>query len=160
MNESLIQKAAKSLLIQRVNLQSSQIECDEVFALNDSKQDCQIKVGRGLVNYTILESEEQSQDGNKLVVFLYQCGIKFEPEVAEDDDSEEDCSKLVIEARFSALYSMDKDIDDETLKEFGRFNVPYHVWPYWREYAQSTFSRMGIEPVPIPVYRVPKTAED
>jgi len=41
------------------------------------------------------------------------------------------------------------------LDEFARYNVGYHVWPYWREYVQGTCARLGIPPVPVPMYRIP-----
>jgi len=74
----------------------------------------------------------------------------------EDDNAE---PLAEVEAEFIAEYLMTQpDIDEDALKEFCRHNVGYHVWPYWRELARSTASRMKLPEVEIPFYRVPKHA--
>ena len=64
---------------------------------------------------------------------------------------------LSIEANFVIMYSLDKidDIRPENIKAFAQINGVYNVWPYWREFVQSTVARMGLAPLTIPVYRVP-----
>ncbi len=42
------------------------------------------------------------------------------------------------------------------LEAFAQVNGAYNAWPYWRELVQSTFARMGLPPVTIPVFKVPR----
>lgn len=160
MNEALIRTAIDNLLIEKVDLLTARVDCDEVFSFSKPKPDCNVKVGRGLISFSVLEPGKDEESKSKYVAYIYQCGLKFEPKDIKKDASDSDCTTLLIEARFSAVYMMKDDVNEDALREFGRYNVPYHVWPYWREYAQSTLSRMGIEPVPIPVYRFRKSSPE
>jgi hypothetical protein len=42
------------------------------------------------------------------------------------------------------------------LKAFAKTNGLFNVWPYWRHYVQSTSVLMGLPPLVMPVYRVPR----
>lgn len=41
--------------------------------------------------------------------------------------------------------------DQEALDIFALKNVPYHVWPYWREYVTSQFQRMNMPKTVLPM---------
>lgn len=154
MNETLIKSAVDNLIVEKVDLLTSKVDCDEAFSFSKPKVDCNVKVGRGLISFSVLKPSEDEENEPKYVAYVYQCGLKFVPKESETQESDSDCAALLIEARFSAIYMMKDELNEDALREFGRYNVPYHVWPYWREYAQSTLSRMGVEPVAIPVYRL------
>lgn len=70
----------------------------------------------------------------------------------KDQTAEE---QLHIEALFLLQYEIDsfKDLKKPNLDAFGELNGLYNVWPYWREYVQSTTVRMGLPPLTIPVFR-------
>ena len=58
-----------------------------------------------------------------------------------------------IDADFVLDYSFDKSIPitDEVATAFGRINGIHNVWPYWREYVQSTSMRVGLPPIILPL---------
>jgi preprotein translocase subunit SecB len=58
-----------------------------------------------------------------------------------------------VEAAFAVAYSFDslEGISPEQITEFGQRNALYNVWPYWREFVQSTTTRMGLPPLKIPL---------
>jgi preprotein translocase subunit SecB len=62
---------------------------------------------------------------------------------------------LQIAATFQVEYTLDslEGIKSENIKAFAELNGVYSAWPYWREYAQSVTVRMGLPPMPVPVYR-------
>ena len=62
---------------------------------------------------------------------------------------------LEIRAEYWLLYSVApvEGLTPDNIKAFGDLNGVYNVWPYWREYVQSTVTRMGMPPLPIPVFR-------
>ncbi len=151
MDESLIKEAAKSLKIQTVNLLESRIQCGELTPINLTNDNSEVKIGRGLIRFSSFELEDDQGKAVKAVSFVYQCGLKVSKKT---DKLKEDNDFLAIEVSFSALYLLNEELSDECLTEFGKHNVPYHVWPYWREYAQSTLMRMGVNPVHIPFYQV------
>ena len=40
---------------------------------------------------------------------------------------------------------------DRIAMAFGKINGIFNIWPYWREYVQSSISRIGLPPVAIPL---------
>jgi len=56
-------------------------------------------------------------------------------------------------ADFALEYGVDKTMifTDEVAAAFGRLNGIYNVWPYWREYVQSTVARLGLPPLTLPL---------
>jgi preprotein translocase subunit SecB len=61
-----------------------------------------------------------------------------------------------IAARFRIKYSLSilGGIEQRNLDAFAMYNGLYNVWPYWREFVQSTSARMGMPPIVLPVYRI------
>jgi len=49
-------------------------------------------------------------------------------------------------------------LDEECLSQFGEHNVPFNMWPYWREVVQSACSRMGLPKVILPSHRLKRSA--
>jgi hypothetical protein len=72
------------------------------------------------------------------------------------EGSESENSFMEIEARFLLTYSIDslEDLTKEHFDAFGEYNGIFNVWPYWREFVQSSTVRMGLPPLTVPVYRI------
>ncbi len=65
-------------------------------------------------------------------------------------------SSIVIAAAYRAAYrvtSIRPPLTEEEIDEFAQFNVPYTVWPYWRELVQSLTVRMGLPPLTLPLLK-------
>src|SRR6266566_2163153 len=60
-----------------------------------------------------------------------------------------------IEARFVVSYAVrsEEGLTQDNFDAFGERNGIYNVWPYWREFVQSTTARMGLPPLTLPVFR-------
>jgi hypothetical protein len=54
--------------------------------------------------------------------------------IVEENDNEV-TAYAEIEACFIAKYSQLKDISEEAISEFMKFNVVHNIWPFWREHA-------------------------
>lgn len=52
------------------------------------------------------------------------------------------------------------NLDKESLSLFAKHNVPFNVWPYWREIVHASFSRMGLPRVVLPLYRMRAMEKD
>jgi hypothetical protein len=64
---------------------------------------------------------------------------------------------VTMEATFELKYSLPADFESVTQEELAAFaevNAIFNAWPYWREYIQSTFVRMNLPPVALPVFRL------
>jgi hypothetical protein len=76
-------------------------------------------------------------------------------------DSEHDLFEL--NATFVLDYLLNRGIPEEAVKNFDAFartNSMVHVWPYYRELVQSTTWRMGLPPLPLPLFRVGEKQEE
>ena len=75
---------------------------------------------------------------------------------AKADDSASGVDVFRIESVFHLRYTLSGDEvpNESQLEAFAKLNGIYNVWPYWREYVQSSSARMGLPPVVLPVLTV------
>ena len=75
---------------------------------------------------------------------------------APDLSTDESPLAAEVLVRFCAIYETNKPTlpPKEVLEEFGRVNALFHVWPYWREFLNSTCSRIGISAITLPMMTV------
>lgn len=86
------------------------------------------------------------QDSGKLVAYV---SCRVHANTANNDEY------MNIEAVYVASYTV-AGIDGltrEHIDAFGDINGTYNVWPYWREFVQSSTMRMGLAPLTLPVHR-------
>jgi preprotein translocase subunit SecB len=107
----------------------------------DSKLELTVKVG-------------QAEASEKTIVVVPRFALAVR-------GADQEAPMLSIEANFVIMYSLGKidDIRPENIKAFAQINGVYNVWPYWREFVQSTVARMGLAPLTIPVYCIPTSGE-
>ena len=89
---------------------------------------------------------EESIDGESLYVVLDLAlrGFKKEDVV------------LDVNARIEAVYSIPADatFSPYQMKCFAKANGMLNVWPYWRDFVQSTVQRAGLPALTLPLFRV------
>lgn len=152
--------AIKLLKINKINLRESKIKInDDVYIddLNlDSLQGQSFKNTHRIRQLEVVHDDDTTAWNYK---FEYALGIRLLPEISDLEEltheEVEEHVQLEIVALFEADYYSLEQVSEEELKAFSVDNVGYHVWPYWREYVQSTCSRLGLnETINIPTYRV------
>jgi hypothetical protein len=170
MDKTLIDIAAKALAIDAVFLRASAIRCREDFQPQFIEGHLslvpQYRGGPTGRFHIFTSSHEETGETNMVAVFYFGVGVRLvdAESLAATETGEalpEDASYLEIESEFCAQYRIAGTTDDHelqtVLEEFGRYNVGYHVWPYWREYLQGTCARMGIPVIPLPMYQIPQS---
>jgi len=93
------------------------------------------------------------------VLFQFEAGVRLiDPLI---DESSDEFLKVEILATFEAEYQLVSidDFDEDGMSHFLNRNVSHHVWPYWREFVQSTCSKMGIPEIVIP-FRIISSVEE
>jgi len=148
MNKELLQKAAKSLTPTGVFLRSSKVSTHPEFHPQMGQQDLQVQYkARPLSEYKLMLDDEGAQS---LVVFYFEAGIRLVDDSV--DEKNDGFVKVEVVATFASEYRHTKadGFDGNAMSEFLNHNVRHHVWPYWREYVQSTCMRMGLPVVPVP----------
>lgn len=95
-------------------------------------------------------SGERSPDRTKLQVRLR---FSLEGKESEQEGSQ---ATLSITGTFEATYDVPPELEasQEAIEFFAYANGTFNLWPYWREFVQSTSLRMGIPGLTIPTYRI------
>jgi hypothetical protein len=75
--------------------------------------------------------------------------------------SEEEPPSLAIEAIFDLEYVLrePEEIDATAINNFAIANATHNAWPYWREFAQSSSTRLGLSAYVAPPFKLP-SADD
>lgn len=100
-------------------------------------------------------------DAEKIFLIRYAFGVRAvlsqDREQVKEAEAEERCLKeagliqFQIEAAFEGEYCAVHDLSEEDMDVFLEKNVPFNLWPFWREYVHNTCLRMGIaQPAVIP----------
>lgn len=151
-----LEQAQNCLAIHSVNLRESQVEvrADIVpwdYDRSQSQAQSYRDVGR------VQEVELQPEDERKSLWeyrFDYALGVRL-VNSDTDDAGDDPTVDLEIVAVFQARYLCKRQLEENELSAFAKDNVGYHVWPYWREFVQTTCNRMGmLSPIEIPMYRI------
>ena len=156
------QDPRKLLKIRSVNLQSSSVNLDEnIITTEFSFENLERQVYRHVSSAYELEAGNDNDTWFEYH-FIYSLGMRFlECHDTEEDNLEADAEAdainkqpLEITAKFKALYFSAEKINQDSISEFCKDNVGYHVWPYWREFVQNNCGRLGIISIPVETYLV------
>jgi len=62
---------------------------------------------------------------------------------------------LAVSSQFQLIYESSEQVDATTidLEAFGHYTALFNVWPFWREFVQSTVVRMGLPPLTVPLFK-------
>jgi hypothetical protein len=71
---------------------------------------------------------------------------------AKDADNKHNIAKVSV--TFVVKYESKIPMTEEIFRAFKERNLPLNTWPYFREFVQNTFMRMGWTAVVVPVYNV------
>lgn len=168
MNRELIDSAARALTIEAVYLRDSRVRCRNGFLPQFIEEELslvpQYKSGPTGTLIGVQANDASTDDAHRFILLAFSTAVRLVDgealtAVQAGGDLVEEAQFLEIEADFCAQYRLKQSADVEELRpaieEFGRYNLGYHVWPYWREFVQSTCARMGIPPIPVPTFRLP-----
>jgi hypothetical protein len=173
MNTELLETAVKSLSAEAVYLRSGTIHCKDDFIPQLIKDNLslipQYRV-HPIFKYHIVTTTNSERGENTRIVMYYFVGSvrlldgELQNDAGDLEEIPENEIYVEITSEFCAHYILDGLIDESKLRpaleEFGSHNVGYDVWPYWREYVQSVCTRLGIPPIPVPMYRISKTESE
>ncbi|MYD71373.1 MAG: hypothetical protein F4W89_11630 [Acidobacteria bacterium] len=84
--------------------------------------------------------------------------VAFRLDVSNASDQRE--FQAEIRAKFELSYQIpaDEEFSSEELEAFADINAVFNAWPYWREWVQTSMSRMGMPVMTVPVFRVQRPA--
>lgn len=160
MNDELLKQAHKCLAIEKVILTNLTVNCHPSYDPGFSNEPLSVQYRAGPAsNRKHFDLSCEDQSSTTVCRFYFNCGVRLVASSEEaDEDVADDAVMYEINAEFAADYRLECKIDDEegALSEFARYNVGYHVWPYWRELVQSCCMRAAMNVIQIPMYKIQK----
>lgn len=148
MDIELIQTAQKALKLESILMKDFKLESNiELHEESVEESVYLVKTMKKLVSF----EEYELEDDTKQVKYLFKFGVILLPKGFKGDEITDPDVISLVEAVYSSSYTYDKDVSEESLKEFGKYNVPYQLWTYWREFVQSSLSRVGITSFTMPM---------
>lgn len=159
MNAESIQKVAQCISPIRFNLRDVDLVVDDDFDPDlNSEYSYKLFIRFGVSQHKIVTSSDGEE---RLLRWYGKASVKLSPDDEDEADEDNGC-KISIDVGFVQTYRIRPGCeipDGADLKEFGVHNVQYHTWPYLRELMQSYGEKLGIGPIPLPHYIVPKSQE-
>lgn len=159
MNKELLKRAQDSLVIEDIYLRESQVAINPEFDPKFAPENFQLQYKLTPNKISKMEVEHEGGPKTSLVRIETQTGMRLIPAgvtqemLAKPEDAQKHI-RVLITAIFVAEYRLtNSEIEKEALDEFAKFNVGYHVWPYWREYVQNMCGRMALPNIVLPMYR-------
>jgi preprotein translocase subunit SecB len=69
---------------------------------------------------------------------------------------------VVVKVSFEISYRLPEGFaaSAEELEEFAQVNAVFNVWPYCREFVQTTTARMGLPPIVLPLFHATDGAKE
>lgn len=154
-------RAQECLAIQVVRLSSSEVKKRIDLRSENVSSLVEKILGYQGVSQVVQTTAKKADDTPVWVyTFQYTVGVKV---TSNESDSEEVNSELIeITADFDAEYVSTEELKSTDIDDFSSNNVGYHVWPYWREYVQSTVGRMDLPStlIRVPFYFAAMASED
>jgi hypothetical protein len=74
--------------------------------------------------------------------------------IADDGSSSDPVVDLRATAEMTYTRKAGMELSDTDVAAFATINGPFNAWPYWREFTQSSLSRLGLPVFALPLFRV------
>ena len=98
--------------------------------------------------------QTENEDAPSFLVFRHVLAMRLLDEVTTDDDGNP-LVLLEIQATYRVGYSVGDTVhSDEAISKFAEYNVPHHIWAFWREHVSTMVSKAGYPPVLLPLLRI------
>jgi hypothetical protein len=156
---SAIAKVAQRIRLSNVRLRWSQLGLFGIDDPNDPEWGS--KAFLSFDSRAAFDEEEAPEPGEDLLVqCLFQLRYFADLDAKTDIDPEFDEDNppdVAIEAVFDLSYDIEdwSDISSSDVQQFALANGTHNAWPYWREYAQTTVARLGLEPYVVGPFKLP-----
>lgn len=153
MSQKTLERAISKLSFVDVSVRNAMAEMADDFEpkFDERSKDLSFQLKNQVTSSAIMElSSEQDKD------YIFRVTSALGVRIAATGEFEKEDPEILVtvEAIIEADYEV-KDLsliaDQEALDVFALKNVPYHVWPYWREFVSSQLLRMNVPKVVLPM---------
>ncbi|CAK0768225.1 putative Preprotein translocase subunit SecB [Gammaproteobacteria bacterium] len=158
MNEELLQEAIQSLVIQGISLRQTRLELADGFDPALPSIELLVQFRASAKRAQMMEYQIEGEPVQHHFKVEFECGLRLAATalIRDEDPSTGQVAEIQVLFQADYLIKPGSTPSKAALDTFASVNVGYHVWPYWREYLQSTCARAGLPLIPLPMYTVPK----
>jgi hypothetical protein len=156
-----LSEVIKILHIANVYMRGMETVVDEEFDIFSAQEELEVRHQLSPISSSLIEYGNTEQPDQKMRLFRVHLRgelLMVRPMNGDPHQPEPSDIRLRLVAQYASDYRVTKlgEIPQVALDEFALKNAAFHVWPYWREYIQSTLARMQLPPFSLPMYQVPK----
>jgi hypothetical protein len=154
MDKALIGAAIAALELVDIHLYSTSVKRYESIS-NEQHPDDMLQQNKVSVDVEFLESEEEENIGTRIINAKVSFGLRF----AVENEDDEMTVFSEIESCFLAKYFQNKELSEEAVSEFMKYNVIHNVWPFWREHAFRISAEARLPKPMIPLFKQQPTSK-
>jgi hypothetical protein len=150
-SETPLEEAKRKFAIQDVFLCDSKVWSSRTLGLGAHVADpsVQFKLDEGN-ECSVMEADGANDTKMYAVQYFIGTNVRLVAGKVHEKDPSEDKLVATIAATFLVRYLTDASPSQEMLQAFNDHAV-HHIWPYWREYVESTTTRLRVPTVVIPL---------
>jgi hypothetical protein len=159
-----LDRAKKQLVVSDVYVRDANLKTNAAFDPKNRNYKFAVQFRyRPLDEAQIVDAKVDDETNCRLIRFLFDTGVRIVDASVAGNDVDQDFSNDQVYGEvlvtFVAEYRLkDSDpVDMEAMSAFAQTNAMYHIWPYWRELAQTAFHRMRFPEIVLPMFTVPRT---
>jgi len=158
--KSKIESINKVLEIDNISIVESHTKTAEnLFIKYSGKIRFKYKIKDKVLSVSTIEA--LSDDGKPFDFCIFSYNFICELFSQEGDKEDNDKPLCKIDTTYNISYKCkEKCPDVGNMEEFARFNVPHHLWPYWREHVQSTLSKCHFPQITLPMRHFEYKSDD
>ena len=86
----------------------------------------------------------------------FKISVRFLLQIRTTTDEEKFQAEISAAFDLSYRLSTEDTFSAEEIEGFGQLNAVFNAWPYWREFVQTSLSRMALPSLTLPLYRMPQ----
>jgi hypothetical protein len=147
--DNLLEEAKRKFAIQDVFLCESKVWSNRQLALGSVIQDPGVQYKLDEKNECAV-TEGNGPTGLKMYFVQYFVGTSVRVFAGHDGENNEDKLVATIAATFVVRYVSESAPSEELIAAFNDHAI-HHAWPYWREYVESTTTRIRVPTVVLPL---------
>lgn len=147
MNEALIKEASTSLDLHSMTLTSDSLKtADSAYPNLQALPEIALQLKEEAINVQLME--DKSTGSSQILSFYHSMAMRL----VDESDDEQPAVLLEIHATYRVCYAVkDSAPSPEAIKEFAQYNVPHHIWPFWREHVSAMVAKAGYPPILLPM---------
>ncbi|HTE39784.1 MAG TPA: hypothetical protein VK629_03090 [Steroidobacteraceae bacterium] len=154
--DDTVERMQACLSLQDVFIRKASAELLSGFDAKHSSEPLSIQLKfnpHGEAESILLKSAGDGVEESRLLRYAIETGVRFLAEKVGESKKQEVRAEILATFVVDYFVTDDSCLSDNSVAKFAE-NVIYHVWPYWREFVQTSANRLRLPPAVLPPYKL------